>query len=101
MKKPYSPPVFRELDPDDELVSRLEEDHFVEAPMPKIISTIFVLARLLIAAWLLYGAVSGREHLQTEVIAGAMLLSVGVVTSVLLLRDWMKWKRELAKYREG
>jgi hypothetical protein len=26
MKKPYSPPVFRMLDPDDELVSRLEAD---------------------------------------------------------------------------
>ena len=26
MKKPYSPPVFRTLDPDDELVSRFEED---------------------------------------------------------------------------
>jgi hypothetical protein len=26
MKKPYSPPVFRELEPDDELVSRLEKD---------------------------------------------------------------------------
>ncbi len=26
MKKPYSPPVLRKLDPDDELVSRLEAD---------------------------------------------------------------------------
>jgi hypothetical protein len=26
MKKPYSPPVLRMLDPDDELVSRLEAD---------------------------------------------------------------------------
>ncbi len=26
MKKPYSPPVLRTLDPDDELVSRLEAD---------------------------------------------------------------------------
>ncbi len=26
MKKPYSPPVFRMLDPDDELVGRLEAD---------------------------------------------------------------------------
>ena len=26
MKKPFSPPVFRMLDPDDELVSRLEAD---------------------------------------------------------------------------
>jgi len=26
MKKPYSPPVFRMLDPDDELVSRFEAD---------------------------------------------------------------------------
>ena len=26
MKKPYSPPVFRKLDPDDELVRRFEAD---------------------------------------------------------------------------
>jgi hypothetical protein len=26
MKKPYSPPTFRNLDPDDELVRRFEED---------------------------------------------------------------------------
>ncbi len=38
--------------------------------------------------------------MQIEIIAGAVLLSVGVVGSVLLLRNWIKWKRELAKYIE-
>jgi len=40
-------------------------------------------------------------HLEIEIIAGAALLSAGVVSSVLLLRQWIKWKRELGKYREG
>jgi len=36
-----------------------------------------------------------------EIIAGATLLSAGVVSFVLLLRGWIKWKRELGKYKEG
>jgi len=36
-----------------------------------------------------------------ELIAGATLLSVALVSSVLLLEGWIKWKRELGKYREG
>src|SRR6266446_657111 len=84
MKKPYSPPVFRMLDPDDELVSRIS-----------------ALALLLAGAWLLHDGVSGRDLLQIEIIAGGTLLSVGVVCSVLLLRHWIKWRRELGKYREG
>jgi hypothetical protein len=68
--------------------------------VPKLISTISVLALFLAGAWLLHDGVSGKD-LQMEVIAGATLLSVGVVTAVFLLRDWIKWKRELAKYREG
>jgi hypothetical protein len=67
--------------------------------VPKLISTIFAFALLLGGAWLLYDGVSGRDLLQMEVIAGATLLSVGVVISVFLLRDWIKWRRELAKYK--
>ncbi len=69
--------------------------------MPGLISIISALALLLTGAWLLHDGVSGRDLLQMEIIAGATLLSVGVVSSVLLLRHWIKWKRELGKYREG
>ena len=77
----------------------------MEGPVPRLlsISIISALALLLAGAWLLYDGVSARDplHLQTEIVAGATLLSVAVVSSVLLLRDWIKWKRDLAKYREG
>jgi hypothetical protein len=75
----------------------------MEGPMPGLISIISAVALLLAGAWLLHDGVSARDplHLQIEIIAGAALLSVGVVISVLLLRDWIKWKRELGKYREG
>jgi uncharacterized membrane protein len=69
--------------------------------MPGLINIIFALTFLLTGALLLHDGVSGRDHMQMEIIGGAALLSVGVVISVLLLRDWIKWKRELAKYREG
>jgi len=65
------------------------------------ISIISALALLLTGAWLLHDGFSGKDLLQIEIIAGATLLSVGVVIFVLLLRNWIKWKRELAKYREG
>ncbi len=67
------------------------------------VSIISALALLFAGAWLLYDGVSARDplHLQTEIVAGATLMSVAVVSSVLLLRDWIKWKRQLGKYREG
>jgi len=69
--------------------------------VPGLISIISALALLLTGAWLLHDGASGRDLLQIKIIAGATLLSVGVVSSVLLLRAWIKWKRELGKYREG
>jgi hypothetical protein len=69
--------------------------------VPGLISIISALALLLTGAWLLNDGVSGRDRLQIEIIAGATLLAVGVVSSVLLLRDWIKWKRKVGKYREG
>ena len=68
-----------------------------------LISIIFALVLLLTGAWLLHDGISARDllHLEIEIIAGAALLSAGVVSSVLLLRQWIKWKRELGKYREG
>jgi hypothetical protein len=72
----------------------------MEGFVPGLISIISALALLLAGAWLLLDGVSGRDP-QIETISGAALLSVGVVSSVLLLRGWIKWKRELGKYREG
>jgi len=71
--------------------------------MPAVISIISALALLFAGAWLLYDGISARDplHLQTGIVAGATLLSVAVVSSVLLLRDWIKWKRAFGKYREG
>lgn len=68
-----------------------------------LISIIFALVLLLTGAWLLHDGISARDllHLEIEIIAGAALLSAGVVSSVLLLRQWIKWKRELGKYRGG
>ncbi len=69
--------------------------------MPGLVSIIPVLALLLTGAWLIHDGVQGRDRLQIEIIAGATLLSIGVVSSVFLLRGWIKGKRELGKYREG
>ena len=71
--------------------------------MPGLISVISALAVLLAGAWLLHDGISARDllHLEIEIIAGAALLSAGVASSVFLLRGWIKWKRELGKYREG
>ncbi len=69
--------------------------------MPGLISIISALALVLSGAWLLHDGVSVRDRLQIEIIAGATLLSAGVVSFVLLLRGWIKWKRELGKYKEG
>jgi len=64
------------------------------------IGFIFGAVSFLVGAGLLYGDVSGRDPLQVETIGGAVLLSLGVVTLVIVLRDRLKWKRELRKYRE-
>jgi len=69
--------------------------------VPALISIISAVAFLLAGAWLLHDGVSGKDLLQIEIIAGATLLSVGVVSSVLLVGNWIKWKRELGKYKEG
>ena len=45
MKKPYSPPVFRTLDPDDELVTRCEADDFTIA-VRALVSTEHLRGRL-------------------------------------------------------
>jgi hypothetical protein len=69
--------------------------------MPGLINIIFALAFLLAGAFLLHDGASGRDHLQIEIIAGAALLSVGIISGVFLLGDWIKWRRELGKHTEG
>ena len=50
---------------------------------------------------------AGRVALQEETplrvgtIGGAALLSLGVVTLGIVLKERLKWKRELRKYKEG
>jgi len=69
--------------------------------MRDIIGLTFGAVFLFIGAWILNNGISGRDTLQAETIAGAALLSLGVVTLGIILRGWLKWKRELKKYREG
>ena len=61
---------------------------------------IFGVVCLVIGAGLLYDGVSVRDPMQAETIAGAAVLSFGGVTLGMILRDWLKWKSELRKYRE-
>jgi hypothetical protein len=70
--------------------------------MPRdVIGLIFGAVFLLTGAGLLNHGISGRDPMQAETIAGAALLSLGVVTLGIILRGSLKWKRELKKYREG
>jgi hypothetical protein len=69
--------------------------------MRDIIGLIFGALFLLTGAVLLNSGISGRDPMQAETIAGAALLSLGVVTLGIILRGWLKWRRELRKYREG
>ena len=61
---------------------------------------IFGVVCLVIGAGLLYDGASGRDPLQVGTIGGAALLSLGVVTLGIILKERLKWKRELRKYRE-
>ena len=69
--------------------------------MRDMIGFIFGAAFLLIGAGLLNNGISGRDTMQAETIGGAALLSLGVVTLGIILKGWLKWRRELKKYREG
>ena len=63
-------------------------------------SLVFAVVCILLGAALLYD-VPGRDAIQAETIAGAAVLSFGAVTLGIVLKDWLRWKRELGKYREG
>jgi hypothetical protein len=62
---------------------------------------IFGAVFLLLGAGLLNEGISGRDSVQAETLAGAAILSVGALTLGLVLKDWLKWKSELKKYRQG
>ena len=66
-----------------------------------MIGLIFGGVFLLAGAVLFYNGISGGDLVQAETIGGAALLSLGVVTLGIILRSWLKWKRELRKYRAG
>jgi len=65
-----------------------------------VIGLIFAVVCILFGATLLYDSTSGRNPIQAQTIAGAAVLSLGVVTLRMILKEWLKWKRELRKYRE-
>jgi hypothetical protein len=62
---------------------------------------IFAVVCILLGAALLYDGIPGRNPIQAETIAGAAVLSFGAVTLGIVLKDWLKWKSEVKKYREG
>jgi hypothetical protein len=69
--------------------------------MPRdVTGIIFGIVCFVIGAVLLHDGVSGRDPMQAETIAGAAVLSFGAVTLGLVLRDRLKWKRDLREYRE-
>jgi hypothetical protein len=61
---------------------------------------IFAVVCILFGATLLYDGIPGRSPIQAETIAAAAVLSLGVVTLWMILKERLKWKRELTKYRE-
>lgn len=55
---------------------------------------------ILFGATLIYNGTPGRDPIQAQTIAGAAVLSLGAVTSRMILKEWLKWKKELRKYKE-
>ncbi len=55
---------------------------------------------ILFGATLLYSGTPGRDPIQAQTIAGAAVLSLGAVTLGMILKERLKWKMELRKYKE-
>jgi len=62
---------------------------------------IFSVVCILVGAALLYDGIPGRDPIQAEAIAGAVVLIFWSDDLGIVLKDWLKWKSELKKYREG
>jgi hypothetical protein len=61
---------------------------------------LFGIVCFVIGAVLLHNGVSARDPMQAETIAGAAVLSFGAVTLGLIVRNRLKWKRDLREYWE-
>jgi hypothetical protein len=63
---------------------------------PMLISLRFTSAiiSLLVGAFLLYSPISGPDTNQVaRLLGGATLVSLGLVTTLLTVKDWLVWKR--------
>jgi hypothetical protein len=50
---------------------------------------------LLIGAFFLYDPVSGPDSIQTmRMLGGATLVSLGLITILLVAKDWLDWRRK-------
>lgn len=99
VKKPYTPPRFVEhhlelASPD---VRKVAEDlraerfgHHVAAQFTTVLDTLICLS---FGTALLYYAVSDSHSPQMMVIGGAMFVSVGLIMTTIMLRNWMAWRR--------
>lgn len=63
--------------------------------MPYMVGLLFVVVLALGGVGLLYGSVSAPDALQTaRLIAGAALISLGLLTLVLLAKNWLRWRKD-------
>jgi hypothetical protein len=62
----------------------------------------FALIIVIPGAALLYDGISSADASQTiRVIGGALLLTLGLTIMSIVLRNWWKWKKVLARHRNG
>ncbi len=70
--------------------------------MRDFLSLFLTLIFLLSGAGLLYDGVSKSDSTQSaKVIAGATILALGLTTMRIVLKEWMDWWKERARYRDG
>jgi len=66
------------------------------------LSLLFTLIFLLSGAGLLYDGALKSDPTQTaKVVAGATFLALGLTTMRIVLKGWMDWWKERARYRDG
>jgi hypothetical protein len=62
----------------------------------------FALILVLPGAALLYDGIASADASQSiHVIGGALLLAMGLTIMSIVLRNWWKWKKILARHRNG
>jgi drug/metabolite transporter (DMT)-like permease len=93
MKKVYNKPVLRTLDREDMLVAR---DKATPKAKRNDLGLVFGVMFILAGVVLLYSGTSNSDASDfAAVLGGAVLLSVGSIVLWILLREWLKRKREL------